>query len=403
MSPRTTAIRLASFPAAPFYLGFVLAGMATVLLGPILPILSARWHLTDLQAGSLFAAQFAASTLGAVLASHFRRGCVVFGYASVALGLAALALGDYAIVLAAFVLVGAGLGGANTATNLIFGTEEAGGTEGAEGTEPSGQRGVLLTRVNFFWGVGAVSCPQFVAVAVRPETLRLLLLGLSLFALAVFAALTPLLRKKESRQRANPKPGQRLDLPVFLLFSLLLFLYVGGETSIFGWIASYANRFNGLSAARSSLFVSAFWLAIVVGRVAVPALLRIASELIVLVAGLVAAMAGIAVLLFPHPAPIVLACVALTGLGCAPVFPLAVARLLARIGDSRHAGWIFAICGSGAAVLPWLTGLASAHFGSLRMAFLVPLAAMAGTLLLVLAETALPHSHSGERQSTISC
>ena len=58
MPPRTTASRVESLSVVPYYVGFVIAGMATVLLGAILPVLSTRWSLTDLQAGSLFAAQF---------------------------------------------------------------------------------------------------------------------------------------------------------------------------------------------------------------------------------------------------------------------------------------------------------------------------------------------------------
>jgi fucose permease len=101
-------------------------------------------------------------------------------------------------------------------------------------------------------------------------------------------------------------------------------------------------------------------------------------------------MAGISALLLFHGAAVSLGAVALTGVGCAPIFPLSVARLLARIGYSRHVGWIFAICGSGGAVLPWITGLYSVHLGSLRESFVVPLAAMGGVLLLALIERALP-------------
>ena len=394
MPRHRAASRLEPLSATPFYFGFIVAGMATVLLGPILPILSTRWQLTDLQAGTLFAAQFAASAVGAVVASHFRHRCVVFGYASVAAGLAALALGNYGVVLLAFALLGIGLGSATTATNLIFGTKH-----------PS-QRGILLTRVNFFWGIGAVFGPQFVAIADRAGMLRILVLGLSLSALAVFAAFTPLLRFKEDRQQAQTEHSgvsEKPDLPIFVLFSLLLFLYVGGETVISGWIATYAYRFANFSPAQSSFFVSVFWLAIVLSRAALPLFLRFVSELTVLFAGVIAALTGISILLFPHPAAISLASVAFAGVGCAPVFPLATARLLARIGDSRHAGWVFAICGSGAAVLPWLTGLLSAHTGSLRAAFIVPLTAMAGVLLLVFVESMLPLPRSGKNVNAISC
>jgi len=386
MASRTTATRLDSPPFAPFYAGFVIAGMATVLLGPILPVLSARWSLTDFQAGSLFATQFTASTVGAILASHFRRGCLLFGYASVAAGLAALALGDYGIVVLAFALVGVGLGSATTATNLTFGTER-----------PE-HRGAMLTRVNLFWGIGAVSCPPFVSAAVGPGTLRLLLLVLSFSALAVFAALTFVLWQQNGEQEQDCKsrshPRRRLSPPTFLLFSLLLFLYVGAETSISGWIATYIHRFDSLTTERSSLYVSAFWIAIVLGRAITPVLVKRVSEFAVLMAGLLAALAGMSVLLFPQGIYISLAAVALAGLGCAPIFPLAVARLLSRIGFSRHLGWIFAICGSGGAALPWATGLYSAHLGSLRSAFIVPLTAMGGVLVLALIERALPVAYS---------
>ncbi len=391
MPPRPTESRFDSPSAMPYYVGFIVAGMATVLLGAILPVLSARWALTDLQAGSLFAAQFTASAFGAILASHFRHRSLVFGYAAVAVGLAALALGNYTVVLIAFALLGMGLGSATTATNLTFGTQHP------------GERGALLARVNLFWGIGAVSCPPFVAVAVRPEMLRILLLALSLAALAVFATFALLLRlRNRSHQDELRDTGREPGLMIFLLFSVLLFLYVGGETSISGWIATYAHRFGNLSPAHSSLFVSAFWLCIVVGRGVVPLLVRFIPEFKMLISGVVAALLGISILLFPQSAGISLVAVALAGLGCAPIFPLTVARLLARIGDSRHAGWIFAICGSGAAVLPWMTGLLSVHTGSLRKAFVVPLVAMAGVLLLILVESSLLFPRSSKRPNIVS-
>jgi len=173
---------------------------------------------------------------------------------------------------------------------------------------------------------------------------------------------------------------------VFVLFSGLLFLYVGSETSVSGWIATYANRYDGLDPGSAGLLVSAFWIAIVFGRVLTPLLVKRTSEFAVLTCGVIAALCGIVSLLFPQTPSLTLTAVTVCGMGCAPVFPLTVARLLARIGLSPHAGWIFAICGAGAAVLPWATGLYSAHTGSLRTAFALPVAAMVGVLVLVFAE-----------------
>jgi MFS transporter, FHS family, glucose/mannose:H+ symporter len=379
MTSRAASDRFESMPASPFYVGLVLCGLATVLLGPILPILSARWALNDLHSGTLFIAQFAASTIGAVLSSYYRRRSIVLGYLSIALGLALLAIGGYTAALFALALIGAGVGGAVTASNLIFGTEY-----------PE-KRGALLTRVNFSWGVGAVASPQLVALAVRHSSLSHFLLLASLCTFGIFLFFLPLLKAGHAQHlsRHDTHPGL-VHFPIFFLFSMILFLYVGGETAISGWIATYTHRFENLSPARSSLIVSVFWLAIVVCRGLLSFLLKIFSELVLLFLGLFLAMAGVAVFLFPHTPAITIAAVVAAGFGCAPVYPLAVSRLLARTGRSRHTGWIFAICGSGGAVVPWLTGLLSQHSGSLSLAFVVPLAALACIALCSALESVVP-------------
>jgi fucose permease len=374
---RARGARFESLPAAPFYFGLALSGLATCLLGPVLPVLSARWSLSDTQGGWLFSAQFAASTLGSIVSSYAPRRSVVFGFASIAAGMAVLASGRYGTAVLAFALIGAGLGAAVAATNLIFGTEY-----------PE-RRGSLLTAVNLCWGAGAVLAAGLVALAEREAALRLLLLALAGCAAALVAAFAPFLRRSGGAAKeteAGSQRGARLDRAVFVLFSVVLFLYVGAETAVGGWIATYVHRLGGLSVERASLFVSAFWLSVVAGRGLVILLLRRIAERIVLLSGLAAAIAGVAALLVPHSAGVALFAVVVAGLGFAPLFPLLVARMLARTGRTRHAGWIFAICGSGGAVVPWITGAVSQYAGGLRAAFLVPLGALCGIAICTLIE-----------------
>ena len=80
------------------YAGFVLTGVVNTLLGPILPALSAKWFLTDSQAGWLFTAQFAGSILGVLLSSRFvvrwgSRVSLVLGYGMMSAGVGSLGLG----------------------------------------------------------------------------------------------------------------------------------------------------------------------------------------------------------------------------------------------------------------------------------------------------------------------
>lgn len=390
MPLRKTASRFESLPAAPFYFALVLTGVVTVLLGPLLPVVSARWLLTDMQGGWLFTAQFSASVIGSVISSYYPRKSVALGIASIAVGVTVLAVGHYRAALVAFALIGLGLGASVSAINLIFGTEYP------------DRRGSLLTWVNFCWGAGAVLSPELVALAVREHALRVFLLLFGLCALVAFAAFLPLLRRSSDRvmrsaletERSDLRRPAPIELRVFVLFGLTLFLYVGAETAVAGWIATYAHRLTGLSVARASVFVSAFWLALVAGRGLVVLLLRVLSERVVLLGGLAMAMAGVAALLFPRTPEAAFAAVVVAGLGCAPIFPLSVSRMLARTGRTRHAGWIFAICGSGGAVVPWITSVISQYSGGLRAAFLAPLTALAGILVCVLIEgrTARPGS-----------
>src|ERR1041384_1140118 len=53
--------------------GFFVIGVVTVLLGQILPILSARLQLNDAQSGGFFLAQFAGSITGTLCAARLSR------------------------------------------------------------------------------------------------------------------------------------------------------------------------------------------------------------------------------------------------------------------------------------------------------------------------------------------
>lgn len=374
--------RFESLPAARYYTGLVFAGIATVLGGPLLPMLSARLALTDAQSGAIFTAQFAAATVGSILSSQFRRRAVVLGYLAMAAGMAALTLGSYPAALAGFALIGLGVGSAVTATNLIFGT-----------AYPE-QRAALLARVNVCWGAGAILCPQLVATAEHLHQVRAFTGVLCLAGLSIVALLHPLSRNASQEHTEDTPQSGPITASIFLVFSLTLALYIGLETCLAGWVATYAHRFAALTPAQASMLVSAFWLSILLTRLALGFCLRVLSELAVMMVALGCIFAGILLLLSPHAFLRDLPATALCGVGCAPIFPVTVGRLLARIGQSRHSGWIFALCGCGGAVLPWAMGFTSTHLHSLRVAFAVPVAAAFAILLLVLLERLLPSASS---------
>lgn len=359
--------------------GFVICGVVTVLPGPLLPLLAARWRLPDVQSGTFFTAEFAAATLGAILSGYRPRLSLPAGYALMAGGillLRAAATMGHGLALTAFAVTGFGIGLSVTATNLSVGTEGP-------------ARARRLSLVNLWWGVGAVGCPWLISAAERTARLPLLMVTVALASAVTFAVLASMLRSTDSalpeRQRAST--GQ--EKTTLLFFAAFLFLYVGVENAVGGWIATYAHRFNGLTLAAASLTVSVYWLALLAGRWVGSVALRRVSERAVLVTSLVLALGAVAVLVAPRSPAAMLAAVAVAGAGFGPVFPVGVARMLGRLSDHRNTGWVFAMCAGGGAVLPWLTGLVSTGTGSLRVGFGVPVGAVAVILALALAENAI--------------
>src|SRR3984885_814316 len=158
------------------YASFVPIGIATVLLGPMLPTLSARWSLNYSQAGALFTAQYLASTLAValsgVLVSRLGfRFAIKAGLLLMSAGLALLLAGPKMMGILCIAASGGGIGLAVPAANLLV----------AE-VNP-GRRSARLNLLNFCWSTGSVACPFLVAAAAKSHRLPLFLAAVAGFAL----------------------------------------------------------------------------------------------------------------------------------------------------------------------------------------------------------------------------
>jgi len=376
--------------------GFVLCGMVTVLPGPLLPVMAARWGLRDVQSGAFFAALFMASTVGSIFSPHRLRRNLPLGYVSMTAGVlllivagqpAAASLG-HGLALTSFALVGLGIGLSVTATNLTV------GVMAESGAEP-GDRARRISIVNLWWGIGAVACPWLVAAGERAGHLPALLAVLAVGTAGMFAALMAQWGEAEPARSGAVRASLRSEAGILGFFAAFLFLYVGVETVVGGWITTYAHRFSGMTVARAGLMVSLYWIALLGGRWLGAWALKVVPERGVVLPALALSLASVVWLVAPHSRAVVLTAVAVAGAGFGPVFPVGVSRMLGRVSDHRNTGWVFAMTASGGAVLPWLTGLVSTRTGSLRAGFFVPLAALGVILLLAAAEDAILKTSGG--------
>ncbi|HET7891047.1 MAG TPA: MFS transporter [Candidatus Sulfotelmatobacter sp.] len=367
------------------YASFVPIGIATVLLGPMLPTLSARWSLNYSQAGALFTAQYLASTaavaLSGVLAARWgfrfamKAGLLLMG-ASVGMLLA----GPKMVGIMCIAASGFGMGLAVPASNLLV----------AE-VNP-GRRSATLNLLNFCWSVGAVACPFLVAAAAKAGAISWFLGAVAGFALLValgIAAMPSSIVEPHAAKRSVP-PSQVAGIPwkhgMIFILGTLFFLYVGVENAFGGWIASYAKSLGSLTPTVAFMSPSFFYSALMVGRWLAPMLLRATDEIRLVRVGLLLACAGMAGLVLSHGVGGVAASAAVAGLGLSCVYPITISLLSREFGpaSTRVGSVMFTMSNLGGGLLPWIVGVSSSHFGTLNAGLAVPLigaAAMFGLYL----------------------
>jgi FHS family glucose/mannose:H+ symporter-like MFS transporter len=364
--------------------GFVATGVVTTILGPILPLLAARWSLNDRQAGLLFTAQFLSSLVGALATGYLvpRRGFVFVirvGFAFMAGGVGLLGFGPWMAGLLAMSCVGMGMGLTIPATNLYV--------SHIAGDRPAG----ALSIINFAWGIGSVACPFLVIFFESRGGVRGLggFLAIILFSFAVGFGFVA----EEVGTSAAPLASRVLGSgwkellgsgPAWAL-AAFFFLYVGTEVAVGGWIAAVAKRVYLMPDALWVLTPSAFWGGLLLGRAVAPGVLRHLEESRLVYAGLSIAVLGTAVVLLASSRWGIRMGGGLAGFGLAPIYPVLVSWLsrAGGINIERSGGLFFACAGCGGAVLPWLVGALSARTGSLHLALSCTLASSVLMLLLI--------------------
>lgn len=355
------------------YASFLPIGIATVLLGPMLPMLSARWSLNYSQAGGLISVQFVASTLavalsGVLVARWGFRFAIKTGLAVMAVGVALLLAGPKAMGIACIAAYGAGLGLAVPAANLVV----------AE-VNP-GRRSARLSVLNFCWSMGAVACPFLLAEAVKRQRVPLFLAVVGGFALLVaiaIAAMPASIVEPVARTDAAGKKAASIDWKHGALLSLaaLFFVYVGTETGFGLWVASYAKSLGILTTAMAVMTPSFFYASLTVGRWLAPLLLRTVDEVRLAQAGIAIACGGMAGLVLSGSLSGVVVSACIAGLGLSSVYPITISMLAREFGPaaSRVGSVMFTMANLGGAFMPWLVGVSSTQLGTLKAGLAVPL------------------------------
>jgi fucose permease len=352
--------------------GFGLTGAGTVMLGVLLPSLSQAWVLRDDTAGFLFFLQFLGSSAGALLTGTNRIRSLAGGYGLLVVMAGALTFAGPRMAFPIFLFFGLGLGMAMTSTSLLFSDRYGQG------------RAAMLERLNFGWSAGATAAPLLFMPFLHRASLRPLFFTFQGMFLLLLIWVMVRERHQDSCTQLPLKAAQTKDLGSLLPLVILSVCAVGVEGSLSGWLTTYSHRAGRAGVGEAGLggaaiATSLFWGGIMLSRLAFSTrLLAMVGRRKVLYATLWGAAASVALLVGANNPALIRVAAALAGLCVGPLYPLLLSYLLERTAR----GWIFAVAGLGSAIFPWLTGVLSAYYGSLRYGLIAP--CCAALLMIVL-------------------
>lgn len=364
------------------HVGFFLSGIATVLIGQVLPILAARLSLNDRQAGDFFIAQFSGSLLGTLLTNWFgRRNKFIFASALgcflMAGGIILLNFNSLTLCLVGFLINGVGIGLTLPSINMLTLELNPGRTASA------------LNILNFFWGVGAILSQPFVDIFSDGTNIFLPTAILVATLLTIGAAIALMPKEIERKPVLNKDNSEDFDAPIWTnpiawAIALFNFVHVGFESAMGGWLKTYTGRIEDAAGVNWFPPIFLFFLFFVIGRGIAPLFLRFLNENKMLFFGLLTILLGMCVLLFAENVRLLSVGACIAGFGTSSIFPTNLSRFTKIFGESatRRATPLF-ICGTlGAAFTTWLIGFLSNRYSDLRSGMFVLLISI--ILLIVL-------------------
>jgi fucose permease len=297
-------------------------GMIAAMLGTILPTLSAKFGLSNVESKFVAMAQaigltIASVSVGPLIDNKGKKWGLVLALSLITAALFGLrAANGYSVLIATMLVLGFGGGVLVTGANALV------SDIGAE------RRATVMNFFNLFFGLGIMATPYTAAKILGGDAERLAT-GAALMAAFTLAVhvLTKMPAPTGERGFKPAEMTQLLSQPMLYLLALLLFLYVACEVGTSNWLAKLLIA-KGVPQEEALLILSnRFAVGLLVGRMVVaPILIKVLPQTVTLAAA--AAMSGTTYwMLQASDAATAGVAVFCAGLAMAPVFPTTLAMV----------------------------------------------------------------------------
>lgn len=364
-------------------LGMLAFGIVLTTLGAVLPSVIERFGIDKAAAGSLFLLMTFGILVGSVVFGPIvdrngYKGMLLLATALIAIGLQGIAFAPSMPWLrAAVAVIGFGGGIINGGTNALVADIAAEG------------RTAGLSLLGVFFGVGAVGVPFVLGSLLGNFSYSAIISTVGALVLVPFVltAVTPFPAPKQPQGFPLAAAKGLLRDPLLLVMGLMLFLESGMEITVGGWTATFFKEELQIDDRRALVYLSLYWLGMMLARIALGSVLKRAAPARVLMGCLGVALVGATLLILTRSVSLAGLGVFLLGVGFAATFPV----VLGFVGDryTQLSGTAFSIvivmALTGGMLLPWLTGVLGASYGLRDSFVIVPVAVVLLSVLLGIA------------------
>ena len=247
---------------------------------------------------------------------------------------------------------------------------------------------VALTEANVTASACAISAPLLVGASAASGLgwrLALLFPAVVLALLAARFFSQPLDLPPNAAEEDTPSIDPTLPL-FYWAFWVLVALGVASEWCVGYWGADFLADGTGLSRPAAATSLTAYFVAMLVGRIASSRLARTLPATILLVVTLCTALVGFPLFWFSPGIAFTLAGLFITGLGIGSVYPLGIAAAIASAPDNADAAAARLSIGGGGAILvaPFVLGALADRIGiGSAFGIVVPMLLAAVSLALI--------------------
>ncbi len=331
------------------YLGFITIGFAASITGPLVLAIRADLRLNYSQAGlvlsGLFIGVLITVLLGGTWADRFgKKRYLLAGGVFMCAGLFGCMLAaSYPWLLGLTIITGIG-----------FGTYEIG--MNALCADISGaNKGAAMNLLHLFFGIGAVIAPVLATISLKLTGSWRPAFGIIAIFPVIVSFLIYSLDLPGPVRNVEIKKGHPYRNWFIWLCGLTVFIYIGIESTFFGWLPAYWTSLSSAASIPASLTTGIFWLALTLGRLVSS---RIAdrigiSRFIIIITGLGLVLAIIWWFL-PDGVFATVSVVFLIGIIIAGIFPTVMASATSRYPDrtAEISGFITFFPAAGGFLLP---------------------------------------------------